>query len=56
MKTFYFYFQLILFVIIGFCGLTLIIGGLCMSSWTPVILGCIGLGLPLFAIKDKWYE
>lgn len=50
-QTFFFYLQIILTVLSGFCGLTLLIGGIYMHSFMASFIGACGLVLPLIWIK-----
>lgn len=43
MKKVFYYAQIILTVLVGFCGLTLLIGGICMGAWMPIVFGSITL-------------
>lgn len=42
-KNIFYYLQVLLLVLIGACGVALIIGGLCMSSFMPIALGTLSL-------------
>lgn len=54
MKNNLFYFlQIFLVVILGFCGLILLITGVCMHKPIPSIMGILFLIMPLIAIKYK---
>lgn len=53
MKSFYFYLQVSLLVILGVCGLVLISIGAIYDKPLSVVIGCLALGLPLISIKDK---
>lgn len=43
-KNIFYYLQVLSLILVGFCGLTLLIGGICMSSIIP-----IGIGFACFA-------
>lgn len=43
MKTFFYYLEIIFTVLIGICGLTLFIGGICIDSILPIIIGSLGI-------------
>ena len=43
MKTFFYYLEIIFTVLIGICGLTLFIGGICINSILPIIIGSLGI-------------
>lgn len=48
MKTNIFhFFEMVLTILIGACGLTLLIGGICMGSPIPIMFGCLELGFSI---------
>lgn len=47
MKNLFYCFQIALTILIGFCGLILLIGGICMSSLIASLMGAVALILPL---------
>lgn len=47
MKNYFYYLEIILTVLIGACGIALIIGGLFMKASVSIIIGCLGV---LFAV------
>lgn len=53
MKNFFYYFQITLIILIGFCGLTLLIGGFCVGSLISSLIGAAALILPVITWIDK---
>lgn len=47
MKTFFYFFEMILTVLIGVCGLILLIGGICMGSTVAIAFGSLALGFSI---------
>lgn len=50
-RTFFYYLQVVLVTISGFCGLLLIIGGICMQSVLAATIGCCSMVLPILTLK-----
>ena len=51
------YFELVLYVLIGACGLALLIGGICMKALISIIIGIAGIAFPIVMIWfDKKYS
>lgn len=50
MKTFFFYLELVLTILIGFCGVALLIGGIFMNSVMSIVLGIAGIIFPVMIL------
>lgn len=51
MEKVFYYAQIILAVLAGFCGLSLLIGGIFMGSWIPCVIGVVGIIFTIVVLK-----
>ena len=56
MKTLIYYFQILLAVIVGVCGLALIVLGPCYEKELAMIIGILGILFPIIILTadNKW--
>lgn len=53
MKKLFYYSEIVLTVIIGICGIIMILGGLYIGSLIPIILGTFGAIFPTLLLLNK---
>lgn len=52
-NMFFYYLQLILTILVGICGVILLIAGICYGKGLAIIIGVLGLAFALSRILDK---
>lgn len=52
-KMFFYYLQVILTILVGVCGVTLLIAGICYGKGLVIVMGVLGIAFALSRILDK---
>ena len=52
-KMFFYYLQIVLTILVGICGVTLLIAGICYGKGLAIVIGVLGIAFPLSMIFDK---
>ena len=52
-KMFFYYLQIVLTILVGMCGVTLLIAGICYGKGLVILMGVLGIVFPLSLVFDK---
>lgn len=52
-KMFFYYLQVILTILVGVCGVTLLIAGICYGKGLVILMGVLGIAFSLAKVFDK---
>ena len=50
---FFYYLQIVLTILVGACGVTLLIAGICYRKGLVILMGVLGIVFPLSMVFDK---
>lgn len=52
-NMFFYYLQIVLTILVGMCGVTLLIAGICYGKGLVILMGVLGIVFPLSMVFDK---